>query len=160
MEPTSPPQLRAARTSDAQDLARLRYEFRTEVGRAEESAEAFTARCAAWMEERLRAGSAWRCRVAVDGEAKIGMVWLQLIEKLPNPVAEPERHGYLSSLYVVPDRRASGTGSALLEAALQVCHEERVDAILLWPTPRSRSLYERHGFRARDDLLLLRPDRP
>jgi hypothetical protein len=28
-----------------------------------------------------------------------------------------------------------------------------VDRLVLWPTPESRTLYERHGFAVRDDLL-------
>lgn len=28
----------------------------------------------------------------------------------------------------------------------------RVDAVILWPTPASRTLYDRHGFAVRDDL--------
>jgi hypothetical protein len=27
-----------------------------------------------------------------------------------------------------------------------------MDAVILWPTPRSRRLYERHGFAVRKDL--------
>jgi hypothetical protein len=32
-----------------------------------------------------------------------------------------------------------------------------VDAVILWPTARSRSLYLRHGFTAPDDIMQLRP---
>ncbi|MGH7579428.1 MAG: GNAT family N-acetyltransferase, partial [Gemmatimonadales bacterium] len=80
-------------------------------------------------------------------------VWLQLLDKLPNPVDEPERHGYVSSLYVRPAFRGAGLGSALLSACLEACDGAGVDAVLLWPTPASRSLYLRHGFAVREDLL-------
>ena len=77
----------------------------------------------------------------------------QLLEKLPNPVAEPEWHGYVSSLFVCPDARGAGLGSRLLGAALAECDRRGCDAVVLWPTPRSRSLYLRHDFAVRDDLL-------
>jgi GNAT superfamily N-acetyltransferase len=86
-------------------------------------------------------------------------VWLQLIEKLPNPVAEPEWHGYVSSLYVEPSERSGGLGSALLAECLAECASRAVDAVVLWPTPRSRTLYLRHGFAVHDDLLQLRGHR-
>jgi GNAT superfamily N-acetyltransferase len=105
------------------------------------------------MAGRLADGSAWRCWVADDHGTIVATVWLGLFEKIPNPVAEPEMHGYVSNLYVLPDRRGHGTGGALLAAAMHACDARRVDAVILWPTPESRSLYERHGFAVRDDLM-------
>ena len=47
-----------------------------------------------------------------------------------------------------------GLGSMLIDACLRFCGEkEAVDAVILWPTPRSRRLYERHGFAVREDIL-------
>jgi GNAT superfamily N-acetyltransferase len=105
------------------------------------------------MRRGLAAGSAWRCWVAEADATLVGTVWLQLLDKLPNPVAEPERHGYVSSLYVRHAFRGAGVGSALLETCLRACEKAGVDAVLLWPTPESRNLYLRHGFAAREDLL-------
>ena len=62
-------------------------------------------------------------------------------------------HGYVSSVFVQPGRRQSGIGSALLAACLRQCEAEGIDAVFLWPTERSRPLYQRHGFAVRDDLL-------
>ena len=49
-----------------------------------------------------------------------------------------------------------GVGSLLLRAALDECARVDVDNVILWPTPRSRSLYGRHGFAAADNMLVLR----
>ncbi len=70
-----------------------------------------------------------------------------------SPVGHLGRHGYISSLYVVPDLRNAGIGSALMEACLAECGRRGVDAVFLWPTARSRPLYLRHGFAVREDLL-------
>ena len=83
----------------------------------------------------------------------MGTAWLHLLEKLPNPVGEPELHGYVSSLYVRPEFRGEGLGSNLLGACLDACERLGVDSVVLWPTPASRRLYLRHGFGIRDDLL-------
>ena len=145
--------IRLATPADAADLARLRYEFRTELDPAVEAKERFMERCAEWMAAQLAPGGAWRCWVADSGGAVVGTVWLQRIEKLPNPVGHLGYHGYISSVYVTADRRGAGIGSALLAACLARCEAEAIDAVFLWPTELSRSLYQRHGFAVRDDLL-------
>jgi ribosomal protein S18 acetylase RimI-like enzyme len=146
---------RAATPADAPALARLRLAFRAPLGTPTESEAAFLSRCIRWMQERLTATSGWRCWVvdASDPQALAGAVWLQTIEKIPNPTAEPELHGYITNLYVSPDERGRGLGEALLGTALQTCDDGGYDAVLLWPSPESRSLYHRHGFAVRDDLL-------
>lgn len=148
--------IRRAVPSDAPALARLRCEFRAALRTAAEPDPAFIDRCTAWMTARLEAGGVWRCWV-VEREGVIrGNAWLQIIEKLPNPVGEPERHGYISNLYVQPLLRGSGVGSALLERCLGECDAQRVDSVVLWPTPQSRSLYRRHGFEVREEVMVLR----
>jgi GNAT superfamily N-acetyltransferase len=145
--------IRPAGPADAGDLARLRYEFRTSFGRAEESETDFLRRAEPWIRERLGPGRAWQAWLAEHEGTAVGTVWLQWIEKIPNPVAEQEWHGYITSLYVRAELRGRGWGAALLETALAACGSRGVDAVFLWPTPPSRSLYLRHGFTVRDDLM-------
>lgn len=146
--------MRPASPADAPALAELRHEFRTALDPLVEPEAGFHARCAAWMAARLPHAEVWRCWVAEDvvGGPR-GMVWVQFLEKLPNPVHEPEIHAYLTSFYVRPAARNQGIGSALLEAALAACADRGVDTVFLWPTPRSRALYLRHGFIDRAGLL-------
>ena len=134
-------------------LARLRYEFRARHDAPVESEGDFVARCEGWMTARLVPGGAWRCWLAEEAGHAVGTIWLQRIEKLPNPVDEAESHGYVSSLYVVPSSRGAGLGGRLLGVCLEACQAQEMDAVILWPTPRSRSLYLRHGFAVREDLL-------
>jgi GNAT superfamily N-acetyltransferase len=145
--------IRRADPADAEVLARLRYAFRAAEDPVIEPEAAFVSRCMPWMTVRLEEDRRWRCWMAEDSGEPVGTAWLQLIEKLPNPVAEPELHGYISSLYVEPSRRGAGIGSRLLETCLRTCEEDGVDAVLLWPTQRSRALYARHGFAIRDDVM-------
>jgi len=145
--------VRRATPADAAELARIRYGFRAELDAPVESEAVFRERCARWMIAQLGPAGRWRCWVAVLGTTLVGSIWLQLIEKLPNPVGHPGFHGYVSSVYVVPELRNAGIGSALLEACLAEADGLELDAVFLWPTERSRRLYQRHGFVVPDDLL-------
>lgn len=146
--------VRRATADDAAGLAALRWEFRsTHRGEPNESREAFLARCTEWMRDRLSERSAWTAWVAEADEQTIGQVWVQLFEKMPNPTGERERHAYVSNLYVRSSARG-GVGTALLDACLAWLAAQDVDSILLWPSPLSRSLYERHGFVSSNDVLV------
>jgi GNAT superfamily N-acetyltransferase len=153
MDDTTVIPLRRAVPADAPALARLRFEFRTAIKPPAETEEAFLERCGRWMKERLGEGSLWRCWVAERDERVLGNVWLHLLEKLVNPVGEPEWYGYITNLYVVPELRSGGLGARLLEAAVEESRARAVDTVILWPTERSKSLYVRHGFVPTHDVL-------
>lgn len=148
--------IRPAIPGDAAELARLRYEFRASFGAVVEDESRFLARCEEWLTQRLQPGGIWNAWIAEAGGATAGAIWLQWMEKIPNPVAELEWHGYITSFYVREKFRGRQLGSSLLEAALAACQIRGVDAVILWPTPRSRSLYTRHGFTIRDDIMARR----
>ena len=153
--------IRLARPTDALSLARMRYAFRAEAGAATETEAYFVKRCRVWMAERIQAKNTWRCWIAERGARLLGNIWVQLIEKMPNPVAEPELHAYITNFYVIGKVRGKAIGTKLLHTAVTWCRRNRVDAIILWPAPRSRSLYLRHGFvRGHDILELRRPNEP
>lgn len=151
------PQVRLATDADAATLAHLRYEFRTGLAPGVTPESGFRERCTEWMAARLPWTDVWRCWLAENdaGEA-LGTVWVQFLEKLPNPVGEPELHAYVTSFYVRPAARGGGIGSILLGTALAACAERGCDTVFLWPTPLSRSLYQRHGFTERSGALELK----
>ena len=146
--------IRLAVKSDALALAQLRYALRSTTGIATEPEPEFIRRCTAWMKEHLESES-WQCWVVEVNKQLIAAVWLHLVEKIPNPVAELEHHAYLTSFYVEEAARGRGIGTQLLREAISWCEAGQVHAIILWPTERSRSLYERHGFAVRDDIMEL-----
>ncbi len=143
--------IREAGARDAAALAVFRFDFRAGIGDANERREAFIARCAAWMAAQL-AGGPWRAWVAESDDAIVGQLWLQVVPKLPNPVGEREHHAYISNLFVAPGSRG-GVGTRLLETALAWADAHEVDRVVLWPTPRSRPLYQRYGFTANGDVM-------
>ena len=101
---------------------------------------------------------AWRCWVIDDGKQLLGHVCVQLFEKMPNPVNEPEAHAYLTNFYVVPELRGRGLGRKLLNKALTWCRAQGADAVILWATAESKSLYRRSGLREPADILELPSD--
>ena len=148
--------IRLATPFDTPALARLRYDFRAAQDPPVEREADFIERCERWMRDRLGQDGRWRCWVADDDGTLIGTLWLQLIEKMPNPVGEPEYHGYITSVYVEPARRNAGIASQLLRVCMVTASSLGIDALILWPSPRSRDLYTRQGFAVRDDIFELR----
>ena len=57
----------------------------------------------------------WQCWVTELGEGGVGAtltacVSVELVEKMPNPNGDRERHAYLTSFVVAPEHRGSGLG--------------------------------------------------
>lgn len=145
-------QIRLATTDDLAELARLRHAFRSTLSAPNEDEVAFLARCTAWMSEHLGNGH-WYCWVAAGAAGLLGNVWLQLVEKIPTPTDEPEEHAYLTNFFVLKGARGSGIGSEMLSRLLEWSARREVHAVFLWPTTRTRGLYERHGFMADGDVM-------
>ena len=59
---------------------------------------------------------------------------------------------YLNLLGVIPDRHGAGIGSALLRSVLDVAARRAEPAFLEATSPRTRALFERHGFTAVEEL--------
>jgi GNAT superfamily N-acetyltransferase len=149
--------IRPARSTDLRSLANLRYTFRAETGKAIETRPVFVRRCERWMRKQFGAKQTWRCWVAEDGRGELaGNIWVELIEKIPNPVSEGESHAYITNFYVVNKSRGKKIGTKLLRAALNWCRRQKVDAVILWPSQRSRTIYRRHGFDISDDIFEFR----
>jgi GNAT superfamily N-acetyltransferase len=81
---------------------------------------------------------------------------VQLFEKIPNPVNEPELHAYVTNFYVVPEMRSQRLGERLLNKTLSWCRTQGTDAVILWATSGSKSLYRRCGLLESSDIFELR----
>lgn len=147
-------EVRPATIDDAGQLAQLRWEFRSAKATPTEDRDFFVARCTGWMRAQLTTNLQWRAWVACDDAQVVGQVWAHVIEKLPNPAVERERHLYVSNVYVTPGARG-GIGTRLVETVLAWAKSESVDRVILWPTDRSRSMYRRQGFVDPADILEL-----
>jgi GNAT superfamily N-acetyltransferase len=145
--------IRMASESDALTLARLRYEFRSTFHQVRENDVTFIERCTVWMRERLRNESLWKCWIIEAEDTAVGNVWVQLVEKIPNPIDEPEYYVYLTNFYVREQHRSHGVGSMLLSEILTWARSKNVKTVILWPTERSKPFYSRHGFLTAENLM-------
>ena len=148
-------EIRTATVADAKELAELRWEFRSAQNPPVETHDAFVRRCVGWMRRELQNGSDWKAWAAIQDHVIVGQIWLHTIGKIPNPVAELERLAYISNLFVRTASRG-GTGTRLLEAALDSCRENGIERVVLWPSKRSITLYLGHGFTTGSDVMELK----
>jgi GNAT superfamily N-acetyltransferase len=146
--------IRLASASDATQLSKLRFALRSRHSGDVESEAAFLKRCELWMAEALKQ-SQWRCCVGEQDETLVAALWLQVVDKIPNPTSETETFAYITNFFVSESLRGKGLGSRMLNEALSWCREQNVHSVILWPTPKSRPLYHRHGFQAPENLLEL-----
>jgi GNAT superfamily N-acetyltransferase len=143
------PTIRPARLDDADELARLRWEFRIEFGTpATRDYAEFLHEFRSFATDAFADGAQWRAWVAEEGGRLVGCAWLQLVNKVPHPSRTlAERPiAYVTNMYVDPAHRNSGLGRRLLDLAIEFAREREVDGVMLWPSERSRPFYERAGF--------------
>jgi GNAT superfamily N-acetyltransferase len=146
--------VRRAAPSDVATLARFRFQFRAGRHPVVEDEAEFVARCESWMRTRVHPDSRWRVWILEENGAAIGTLWIQMIEKIPNPGREGELHAYVSNFFVLPEHRNKGGGKLLLDAAVAECRAFHTDTMFLWPSEESRPLYERNGFAPPRRLLI------
>jgi GNAT superfamily N-acetyltransferase len=65
-----------------------------------------------------------------------------------------EPHFYLLALGVEPDQQGRGIGSALMQPVLERCDREGIPAYLESSKERNVPLYERHGFRVTEEMVI------
>lgn len=111
-----------------------------------------------WLAESTEGGAAGRRATGV--RLPVGMVGLLRYERMPSPGEEPSAWGYLGNLFVLPDHRRRGTGTALLEAATDFARETGMVRLVLAPNQRTAPLCRRMGFRDARELMVhpLDPD--
>jgi GNAT superfamily N-acetyltransferase len=147
-------EVRSAAPDDAAALARLRRHWRLERHDIGLDADpTFEDRFEAWYAEELRRGS--RVWLAYASGEPIGMLLLFVHERMPEPVRDPGRWGYVGNVYVCSEHRDRGVGRRLLDAALAYADEHAFARVILNPTERSIPFYQRAGF-SHDSPLMTR----
>lgn len=129
---------RATPDADAAVVAGLLHDFNTEFDTPSPGVGV--------LEERLRSLLAGETTLALlVGEPAVGVALVTLHTNVwyPGPVA------LLDELYVAPDRRGQGLGSAMIRLLFDVCRDLGVSAIEIGvdaPDVDAQRFYERHGF--------------
>ncbi|MGH1562361.1 N-acetyltransferase family protein [Mumia sp. DW29H23] len=142
--------VRRAGAVDAPALADLRVRWTEELRGAVDD-PTFAERFDAWFARESDRRVAWLAEA--DG-APVGMLNVMLFERMPRPGAPTSHWGYVANVYVVPERRDAGVGGRLMAAVTAFADETDLVRLVLSPTARSVSLYERAGFTGDHDLLV------
>jgi GNAT superfamily N-acetyltransferase len=136
--------IRLADQQDVPQLARLLWMHAAPEEQARQSVEAFAVDLAGWCAGHSDSHFAF---VAQDADCEIvGMAWLALLPRVPRPGTTTRLSADLQSVFVVPDHRGKGIGSALVEATAD--HAARLGAgrVTVSSSRRAVPVYERLGF--------------
>jgi len=138
---------------DLPDLARLLWSHAAPEEQTKQSVEEFAVDLAAWWAEHHDSHLAFVARLAGSGSEAVGMAWLALLPRVPRPGTATRRSADIQSVFVVPEQRGKGIGSALVQAASE--HAQRLGAgrVTVHSGRRAVPVYERLGFASSRELL-------
>ncbi|MGH2923442.1 MAG: GNAT family N-acetyltransferase [Solirubrobacterales bacterium] len=142
------PRVRRAARDDADEVARLMYDFNTEFDEETDEPEVLARR----YREQLGSGDV---TVVLGGDGPDGFAQL----RYQGQIYSDAPTAYLEELYVAPPKRGEGLGRALLEAAMDEARAHGADHIDLGTSEddtAARGLYESLGFTNREG----KPDGP
>lgn len=146
---------RLATLDDADQLARLRWDFRAEDGeRPVVSPDDFHARYTAFLVQGLASGQ-WAHWVAEDGGEIVAHMAVLTIVSVPRPSRRRDAWGYLTDCYTRPAHRSRGVGSTLLDHVKAWAAERDLELLVVSPSERSAPFYTRAGFGPDDEFLVL-----
>lgn len=143
--------LRLAHPDDLRAVAELRWRWIEEIGRRPLMTRAeFVPRFVDWAEENR---ATHRCVVALRNGTVVGMAWLAVTPRVPQPRSFERASGDLQSVYVVPSERDRGTGGALVDAVLTLARDLGLERVTVHSSQRAVNVYARHGFEVSPVLL-------
>lgn len=136
--------IRPARPDELAAVAELRWRWAREVDRAPVvTRPEFVRQFVTWAQ---RNRDTHHCTVLVRDDTPIGMAWLAIGRRVPNPGALDRMSGDVQCVYVAPEERGAGLGGLLIEAVLARARELGVERVTVHSSERAVSTYHRHGF--------------
>ena len=133
---------RLATPDDAEAVARMLHDFNVEFDTSTPGVEFLTERCGELIDAK-------ETTVVLGGDPPLGLGVLFFRPSLYSRGFE----AYLAELYVVPDRRDEGIGSAIMATAMKLSRERGATEMQIGvdePDVDTRRFYERLGFRNHD----------
>jgi GNAT superfamily N-acetyltransferase len=139
------PIIRRAGTDDLPAVAGLRWRWSVdENGAAPQMSRAqYDAALVAWAGEHDDSHVGFVAEL--DGSI-VGMTWVAITARFPTPQSAQRRTADLQSVYVVPEARGRGIGSALIRAALDEATARGASRAVVHSSDAAIDLYARHGF--------------
>jgi ribosomal protein S18 acetylase RimI-like enzyme len=153
--------VREAVQADAEELARLRWDFRTEEQPFPPQARIeFLQECAAWLRRALGSGR-WVVAVAeTEGGSLCGCMYLEAVDKVPVPGSIERAWGYVTNSYVAPEHRNLGLGRRLLDLLIAAGRVRDLEFLIVWPSQPALPFYGRAGFLPVAEVLAGPDDEP
>jgi len=133
-------------------LARMRWDWAAESQAPVQQSSAFVDEFRTWFERHRETHFAFLA--AAHGDA-VGMAWLALLPRVPEPDAVARVGADVQSVYVDVAYRNAGVGRNLIEMALAHARATGAEHVTVQAGRRSLPLYERIGFRTSARLLRL-----
>jgi GNAT superfamily N-acetyltransferase len=148
--------IRQATTTDIADLALLLWLDTWEDEPTRQSIDSFGAELTPWWAAHQDSHFAFIARLSPAGIA--GMAWVALVPRVPRPGATSRLSADIQSVFVMPQHRGAGIGSALVEAAS--AHATNLGAlrVTVHSGRKAVPVYERLGFESSRRLLQRPPD--
>ena len=145
---------RLSNSSDAPQLASLRWDLRAGDDPQPGTKTQFIQDFVAWMEKNPDKDLVhW---VAEQDGTVIGVISVRIIHKLPSPEDMDGRFGYLANVYVGPEYRDQGVGTELLAAVKNWALGQKLELLVVWPSERAYPFYDRSGYRRYPDPVVLK----
>ncbi|WP_446666712.1 N-acetyltransferase family protein [Flexivirga sp. B27] len=142
--------IREATDADIEGLARLLW--LDTVGKIPDSgpAAAFTSELTAWWAAHRHTHHAF---IAEDGEQIVGMAWVAVVPRIPRPGDTNRLAADIQTVYVEPQHRGCGLGSALVDAAARCAERAGAIRVTVNSGHRAVPMYQRLGFASTRQLL-------
>ncbi|MFF5217946.1 GNAT family N-acetyltransferase [Micromonospora sp. NPDC000442] len=140
-----------ADTDDIGNLARLLWRDTLHEEPTRQSVDAFAVDLAQWWAAHHHTHAAFVARLR--GTEIVGMAWVALLPRVPRPGATSRLSADIQSVFVIPEHRGQGIGSALVQAAAE--HATRLGSLRTTVNSSRRAVpvYERLGFESSRQLL-------
>lgn len=152
--------VRLATIADAATIASHRARMFRDMGQLTE--EAFQLLCAKsreQIERDIRAGDyfSWLATLPDAPDEAVAGAGIQLRRVPPHPTVNPAeiadgRHGVIVNVFTEPEWRRRGLAAFLLRQIIGWARVQKLDRLLLHASKEGRSLYERLGFVATNEM--------
>ncbi|MGW6195060.1 GNAT family N-acetyltransferase [Kribbella sp. NPDC055110] len=140
-----------ADADDVAGLARLLWMDTNDEDLVGRSVDAFAVELGQWWAAREDLHVAYVARL--DGPELVGMAWVALVPRVPRPGAARRMSGDIQSVFVTPDARGRGIGSALVKAASEHAMTAGALHVTVHSGRKAVPVYERLGFESSRQLL-------
>lgn len=144
-----------ASADDISDLARLLWLDTRNEEPAERSADGFAAEFAQWWSAHQDSHLAFVARLLRP--EIVGMAWVAIVPRVPRPGATIRLSADIQSVFVVPEHRGRGIGSALVDAASEHAASFGALRVTVHSGRKAVPVYERLGFESSRQLLQRSP---